>query len=131
MKSFVKMGITALPILLGAMMMASAAQAATLADLVGTWSGSLTASSGAQVPMLIHVMADGTGTADSPAQGVFGAPVTDIALEHNLFSFNLPSINVHYHGMLDGDIMAIDGQWEKGDAAWPLRLVRRDAVLQP
>lgn len=107
------------------------AQAATLADMVGTWSGGLTAPSGAQAPLIVHVMADGTGTVDSPAQDVFGVPAEGFQLEHNIFTFTVPRIDVRFHGMLEGDLEAVDGQWSQNGKSLPLRLIRRDVVPQP
>jgi hypothetical protein len=130
MKSVVRMGARALPVLLGVLMWGGAAQAATLEELAGTWSGSLNAHSGAQVPMIVHVMADGRAIVDSPAQGAFGTPAADVELEHNVFSFNVPHVEAHFHGVIEGGIMAIDGQWEERGYSLPLRLVRR-ALPQP
>jgi len=131
MKIVTATGAGILSILLGVSMLGSAAQAAALNDLAGTWSGSLNARSGAQVPMIIHVLADGTTTVDSPAQGAYSVPAADVALEHDVFSFTVPRVEAHFHGTLEDDVMAIDGQWEERGYTLPLRLVRHDETPRP
>jgi|GEM_PF-5419141 len=131
MKGLKSIGAWALPVAFGLLATAGAAQAATLGDLTGTWAGSLTNQHGAAAPIIVHIMADGSGTVDSPAQDVFGVALDELTVEHNLVSFTAPHSNASYHGMLDGDMSAIDGQWQRNGNTLPLRLVRRNAIPEP
>ena len=101
---------------------ATASSAATLADLAGTWKGDLMPPGGAAIPVVVHVMADGTGSMDSPSQGAMGIPASDFHLEQTLFTFNVPNISGSYSGKLAADMSSIDGQWSQNGFMLPLVL---------
>ena len=116
-------GLLALLVGAGLVHFAQAAEGvAKLADLAGTWKGDLMPPGGAAIPVVVHVNADGTGSMDSPSQSAMGIPATDFQLEHNLFTFSVPSINGSYSGMLAADMSSIDGQWSQSGFTLPLVL---------
>lgn len=131
MKSIVKIGATAFPVLLGLLIAAGAASAADLADLAGTWTAALTNRAGAAAPLVFHIKPDGTGSVDSPAQGVFGRKLARLTVEDNKVSFIVPKSNASYHGVLDDGMKAIDGEWMRNGNTLPLRLIRRESPPQP
>jgi hypothetical protein len=97
-------------------------------DLTGNWKGAI------QVPAVslravVHVSVDSAGqlsaTFDSPDQNATGVPRTNVALEGNSFTFEIPAAHGTYQGALSAAGKTIAGTWNQGRPV-PLNLTRDD-----
>ena len=90
-------------------------------DIVGDWSGSIDVSevqSGAGSLTVIFHVSDGdegyAATLDSPDQGAFGLPLSDVAFDGETFSANLAAASASYSGIFDAEGSQIVGRWTQG-----------------
>jgi len=94
---------------------------------VGVWSGSLAPIPGIDLPLVFRIVwEEGAlrATMDSPDQGAFGLPVAETFLVGDSLLLSLPGIGGRYSGRLSA-LDTIEGQWEQGGQAFPLRLTRQ------
>ena len=74
-------------------------------DAAGDWVGVLEVTPEARLPLVIHLKHDDagalSGTLDSPAQGVRGLPLAEIAASEGRLSFTVTAIAGHYQGTWD------------------------------
>ncbi|MCQ8185748.1 alpha/beta hydrolase family protein [Parvularcula maris] len=86
----------------------------TIADYQGDWSGTLEIA-GTELPLVLHVDPDAEPavTLDSPAQGAFGIPATEHAVEEGALSAAWGSIGARYLGRLSEDGL-IEGEFAQG-----------------
>jgi hypothetical protein len=95
---------------------AIAAEAANAAaDPVGDWIGTLDA--GQRIRVAMHIKrVDGvlTGTADSPDQGAFGIPMSDVSVDGNNFNFTIDSLDGRYVATWDAAKQHYVGNWTQG-----------------
>jgi len=102
------------------------------ADVVGDWSGVLQPSGGS-LRLALHVSTDSAGklsvTLDSLDQSAMGLKGSNVVLNGNGFSFDIPSVSGTYSGTLGSDGTSISGTWSQGV---PLPLVfTRQRAAQP
>lgn len=118
------------PILAALFLTASAASAQGPA-VAGDWTGAL-AVLGAELRVVFHITPTASGELgalmDSPDQGAFGIPVTEVHAEGDSVVLLMPQIQGGFRGVLSGDTIA--GEWSQGGVTVPLRLVRsREALV--
>ncbi len=99
------------------------AQAPTPQSMAGDWMGTL-GSGTTSLPLVLHLQsaADGKLNAalDSPSQGGYGIPGSNVQISGSNFSFEVPSVHGSYSGTLSADGKTISGTWTQGK---PLKLV--------
>jgi len=73
----------------------------------------------------IAAAADGTltGTLDSPNQGAMGIPCSDLRVEGERLSFNVPSVRGSWSGSIENGGATLSGTWTQG-SAMPLTFTR-------
>ncbi|MHC4219453.1 MAG: alpha/beta hydrolase family protein [Planctomycetota bacterium] len=108
---------------------AFAQQAATgLETLVGTWEGFIPVGQGQLRTVLYLEPADEgglTGTVDSPEQGAFGLPVSDVTLaEDGAVTITVALTGAVYTARLDEDAQRLTGTWRQRGAELPFECVR-------
>jgi pimeloyl-ACP methyl ester carboxylesterase len=93
------------------------------------WSGTL-AAGGAQLRLVLHLAPGGTGasglaaTLDSPDQGAFGIPATDVATAGDSLTVTFANIGGGYVGARNAAGDTLSGTWSQGGQAFPLVLTR-------
>lgn len=94
---------------------ALAAEANTAADPVGDWIGTLDVGSPIRAAMHIKRV-DGalTGTADSPDEGAFGIPMSEVILDGDHLTFTIDQIDGRYEGRWDPAKQHYVGTWTQG-----------------
>jgi pimeloyl-ACP methyl ester carboxylesterase len=106
-----------------------AAQAAA-PSLVGDWQGALSVG-GTDIPLIVHLrqQPDGryTGTLDSPKQQAYGLPITSISQRADSVTLQLTAPAARFVSRLSADGQQLDGAWQQGGQAAPLRLTRQAA----
>lgn len=88
----------------------------------GDWIGTLHVQS-QELHLALHVVDDNRAfsvTLDSIDQGVRAIPGGIVTFKSQSFSFEIPSIQASYHGLLSQDGKAITGTWSQGSANLPL-----------
>jgi pimeloyl-ACP methyl ester carboxylesterase len=111
------------------------AQAGTKADprtaVVGNWEGSLKAAPGIEVRIRLDVTRakDGSlsGKLASPDEGLSDLPLAAIALEGDVFTFDLKITGATYKGTLNRPGTQITGHWTQRGKTLPLVFARFDA----
>jgi hypothetical protein len=97
--------------------------------LSGTWHGKVERADGI-ITIIYHfeITEDGdlVGFTDSPDQGAFNVPVTDIMIEDGVFSLKVPSVQGVYEGKIEGD--EIIGVFQPGTLDLPLILKKGEFV---
>lgn len=100
-------------LLMSVAFVASASHAA-VPPVVGEWEGAVHPN-GANLRLVLHVSADCPGklvvSLDSVDQGGFGLPASNVVLNGQSFSFDLPVAHAQYRGALSADGKSIDGNW--------------------
>jgi len=94
-------------------------------EVVGRWRGDIAIPGGGlEMVFVIETAGDGwTGTVDTPAQGIFGLPITVEAGEaQDTFLIEVPSTAGSFEATLDGNELA--GMWKQGGSALPLGCTR-------
>jgi hypothetical protein len=119
--------VSALAGVLGAPAPVAAQDGHTRGDLVGNWTGAISA--GGQTLRLIvsvDVGVDGSlrATLTSVDQGNTVIPVDTIAIDEDTVSFAIASIDGSYEGTMNADGSAIDGTWSQLGQSLPLALER-------
>ncbi len=106
-------------------------------DLSGQWRGTLVAAQYDPIDVVFNLdKADEhsphTGTLDIPSQFRRGLPIDSISIRDQQITIRLGSIQVEYYGNLiraeDGQIIAIEGDWNQSGEYVPLRLVVNPAL---
>ncbi len=101
--------------------------------ITGDWNGLLDLG-GAKLRLVLHVAEsdDGlTATIDSPDQNAFGMPVTEIALEDEVLTFELPDAQADYRGTVAAGYTSIDGTFTQAGQRFPLVLSREAFEAPP
>jgi hypothetical protein len=95
---------------------AVAAEAANAAaDPVGDWIGTLDVGSPIRAAMHIkRVNGALTGTADSPDEGAFGIPMSEVTLDGDHLTFTIDQIEGRYEGKWDPAKQHYVGTWNQG-----------------
>ena len=110
----------------------AAASAAWAEDPAGDWNGAVT-TQGVQLHVAVHLRrgADGnwSGTADSPDQGAFDIPLTQVTAFADNINFDIPAVHATYKGGWDPAKAAWSGQLGQNGSPLPLDLKR--GVLPP
>lgn len=105
-------------------------------DLSGQWQGTLVAAQYDPIDVVFNLdKADSdaphTGTLDIPSQYRTGLPIDSISIRDQQITIRLSSIQVEYYGNLvladNGDVIAIEGDWNQSGEYVPLRLVASTA----
>ncbi|MCY1054833.1 serine hydrolase [Nannocystis sp. SCPEA4] len=95
-------------------------------EAVGVWVGIIEPAPGARLPLVVHIKRDDAGaligTMDSPAQGVQGLPLAEIAVEAESLAFTVPPVGGSFKGQWDMDTRAWKGAWSQAGQRWPLSL---------
>lgn len=93
-------------------------------EAAGNWVGIIEPAPGARLPLVLHIKRDDTGalsgTVDSPAQGVQGLPLAEVAAEAGSLAFTVPTIAASYKGQWDAAAKAWKGEWSQAGQRWPL-----------
>ena len=96
-------------------------------DLQGFWEGSLDVKQ-AKLRLVLKVdrSPDGhyTATLDSIDQGAIDIPINTLAVSNRTVRFQLTSLQAGYQGNLNARATEISGQWQQGNAGFPLTLRR-------
>lgn len=105
-------------------------------DLSGQWQGTLIAAQYDPIDVVFNLQkteseAAHTGTLDIPSQFRSGLPIDSITIRGQQITIRLSSIQVEYYGSLmladNGDVLAIEGDWNQSGEYVPLRLVASSA----
>ena len=92
-------------------------------NLLGSWNGQLeTPVTSLTVVFRFEMTKDGelVGFTDSPDQGAFGIPVTDIEIEDGTVTIKVSTLQAEYTGKMAGD--EIVGEFKQGPQPLPLTL---------
>lgn len=101
-------------------------------DLSGQWHGTLVAAQYDPIDVVFNLhKSDGdaphTGTLDIPSQFRSGLPIDSVSIRDQQITITLSSIQVAYYGNLvladNGEVIAIEGDWNQSGEYVPLRLV--------
>ncbi|WP_297512623.1 alpha/beta fold hydrolase [uncultured Caulobacter sp.] len=111
-----------------ALLAPSLAQAQTGA-FAGDWYGALNAGGG-QVPLVIHVAADGGASVDSPAQHAVGLAAAATVADGKL-SVTLKAVPAGFQGALSADGKTLVGEWIQGGVRLPLTLSHTAPAAAP
>jgi hypothetical protein len=108
-------------------------------DLSGQWQGTLVAAQFDPIDVVFNLNradenAPHTGTLDIPSQFRSGLPIDSVSIRDQQITIRLSSIQVEYYGNLvladNGDVIAIEGDWNQSGEYVPLRLVAGTAPRQ-
>jgi pimeloyl-ACP methyl ester carboxylesterase len=122
--------ITALAVVLLASVVFAQQPASPVA---GAWEGAIAVGAAKlRIGVSIAVQPDGklTATLDSPDQGAYGLPLSDVVFGDGVLKFALRMANGSYEGRLDESGTEITGTWTQG-MAMPLVLKRIEKLLRP
>ncbi len=85
------------------------------------------------MPLVLHLTTASDGklsaTLDSPAQGGYGIPGSDVQVNASTISFEVPSVHGSYSGTVSADGKTITGAWTQGKSL-PLVLKRTATAAQ-
>ncbi|MEL6923304.1 MAG: alpha/beta fold hydrolase [Bacteroidota bacterium] len=98
----------------------------------GDWNGVLNVM-GTELPLIIHVSADGkvlSATMDSPNQNAAGIPVKEVFYKDGSFEFKIPAMGIHYVGKPDGDFANIEGKFNQMGQNFDLTLSKKKIVIE-
>jgi CubicO group peptidase (beta-lactamase class C family) len=105
------------------------------AEAQGDWLGTLTVSPALNLRIAVHIRKSPQGvyaaTWDSVDQGLFDAPVADLAVTGEALSFDITSLGAHYAAKWDAAAGQWAGQWSQVGKVFPLDLARGVAPPQP
>ena len=97
----------------------------------GIWLGTLEAG-GAKLQIQVQVKSDHSGkeycSIDSLDQGTMGLPCDNVQFKEDHFSFDVPSVNGHWSGMLSANANELKGTWSQGQD-FTLHLTRQTVAL--
>lgn len=99
-------------------------------SLGGEWQGELTVGS-EKIPLIFRVNDEGEGTLDSPNQGAFGLPITQVVLSGDEVTIMIESLSGEFTGELSSQASVIDGDWKQGGQSLPLTLKKTQSAPQP
>jgi len=95
--------------------------------ILGTWNGTLVVP-GAQLPMVFHIAASEEGgftaTMDSPAQGAFGIPVSEVSFSDGHLRLYSATVLGEFVGDLSADGNTLVGTWRQGGGEYDLTVTR-------
>lgn len=94
-------------------------------NLTGDWSGQIEVTPAQSLTAVFHVSQSEDGysaTFDSPDQGAFGLPLSDVAFDGETFSASLAAASAVFSGQFNEDGSAIEGVWTQGGREMPLTL---------
>jgi hypothetical protein len=93
----------------------AAEMATAAADPVGDWIGMVDVERPMRAAMHIKRVSGAlTGTADSPDEGAFGIPMSDVILDGDHLTFTIESIDGRYDGKWDAAKQHYVGTWTQG-----------------
>ncbi|WOX07192.1 alpha/beta hydrolase family protein [Microbulbifer pacificus] len=98
-------------------MMALLPFTAHAAGLEGNWAGNLKVSAAAELPLVIHLQQNAgkwQGSMDSPAQGAFAIPMTNVEVVGQQLSFEISGLQAKYRGTHDSSTDSIRGTFTQG-----------------
>jgi pimeloyl-ACP methyl ester carboxylesterase len=111
-------------------MWASALAAQEAAGPETVWEGTLKASAGIELRIVLHVVDAGErglrATFDSPDQGTKGMKVDTVTVKPESLSFTMKALGAEFAGKRSGDGNEAVGQWTQGGASLPLTLRKVD-----
>ncbi len=112
--------------------------AAAQPNIVGEWSGSIDLSEvspgAGSLTVVFHISGEDdvyTGTLDSPDQGAFGLPLSEIEFDGEGFSASLAAASASYSGMINEEGTVILGRWTQGGNTMLLVLAPYEAPATP
>ena len=91
-------------------------------EILGDWEGTLSIQ-GQQLSIIFHFTSDNNqlkGTMDSPQQGAFGLPCTEVQYDNQQLVLQLSNLGIAYEGTLDQG--TIEGTFRQGGMEFPLTL---------
>ena len=107
-------------------------------SIVGDWSGVIDLSAvqpGADsLTVILHISESDEGylvTMDSPDQGAFGLPLSEVMFDGETFSATLAAASASYSGIFDAEGARIEGTWTQGPNTMPLVLTPYEVPDEP
>jgi len=101
-------------------------------QLAGSWQGALKIST-IELRIVFKVIENDdsifSATLDSPDQGAFGIPVSEVTFNPPYVKFDVPSIAGFFEGNLDDNGEKIIGKWSQGGQSLELDLSHSDSVI--
>jgi len=108
------------------------AKPATPSAIAGIWLGSLHPD-GQTLRIQLHLQTAGAGpltcTLDSIDQKAFGIPCSNVQVNGNAVSFDVPSVSGKWNGQLSTDDKTLNGTWTQGNSL-PLVMERQEAAIE-
>ncbi len=105
------------------------------AEPAGDWLGTLAVTPALNLRIAVHIRSSPQGvysaTWDSVDQGLFDAPVANLAVTDQALSFDVTNLNAHYAAKWDATAGQWTGQWTQASKPFPLDLARGVAPPQP
>jgi hypothetical protein len=105
-----------------------------MADIAGTWAGTLDAGVAKLRLIVEFAKQDGggyTGKMDSPDQGAFGLAIDEVMLDKQAVKFTMKQIGGSYAGELSADGKQITGTWKQGGLSLALDLAPGEKAAPP
>ncbi len=93
--------------------------------IVGEWSGDIEVTTALSLTAVFHVSESDSGyvvTFDSPDQGAFGIPLSDVSFDGETFSASLAAASASFSGSFDSETNQIQGIWTQSGREMPLTL---------
>src|SRR5882672_12489248 len=107
-----------------------AAKPATSSAIAGIWLGSLHPD-GQTLRIQLHLQTAGAGpltcVLDGIDQKAFGIPCSNVQVNGNAVSFDVPSVSGKWNGQLSTDDKTLNGTWTQGNSL-PLVMERQEAA---
>jgi len=97
----------------------------------GIWTGTLKVSAiELRLVFIISAGEDGalSGTMDSIDQGANDIPVSEVTRSDGKVKFTVPSVIGYFEGEFNEDGTVLEGEWNQGGMAMPLKLERQEKV---
>lgn len=102
-------------------------------EVLGSWKGNLNVN-GAQLSMVYHIKLSENGelkaTADSPAQGAFGMPVSEVSFDQGVLILQMTNMQAVFQGKLENQEL-IKGVFSQRGTDFDMELRRTAQVARP
>lgn len=99
-------------------------------SIEGDWGATLKVNESVELPLIVHLKNKAgkwQGTLDTPAQGSFGIPMTQVEVTKNRLIFDISSLQIHYEGVFDQRNDVIEGTFVQGKL-FDLNFIRQKEV---
>ncbi|MBL4790480.1 MAG: hypothetical protein JKY60_16045 [Kordiimonadaceae bacterium] len=99
----------------------------TFKKLVGTWNGVLLISEERQLPLILTISSDGTGSLVNPERGNNELLISDVILVGGSVVFTVMQVDGDYKGTIDATFETIQGTWFQRGRETPLKFKRQES----